>query len=239
MLDELSLSTGALRSTTSILISSSSSNHHFVGAPIDVSPSSILKSVIIANQFCNAPKINDIKSSVKRRNNTTIKKKSVKWGLIKRYDPQNNQNDIDGMWYNQHELKAFKEERRKVVQAIKIVRGDLRALEGTEYVTRGFECYQSIKFNRTIRNQRKVVIESVLRLQDKQRLSLGVINPEQIASACIRHSNWARFWATDIGMKDSIFVVEQQQQFLSTTTTGAAIIRKDSLDSFGKRLVKE
>jgi len=223
MLDQLLPSSDPLRSASHhMLMSSSNHHHHFVGAPIDVSPSSILKSVI-KKQICNAPIIN---VSNKRRN----RRGSVQWGSIKSYDSPISQDDISRMWYNQQDLKAFKEERRKVVQAIKNARGNLIALEGTKYITRGFECYQSIKFNRTIREQRKVVIESVLRLQHKQRLSC-VENPEQIAFVCSRNSSWARSWATDLGMKDSIAT----QQGYSVI----AINKASSLDSFGKRLVKE
>jgi len=149
----------------------------------------------------------DVTTSNKRRRRTM---KNVNWGSLKCHSSSVTQNDINQMWYNEHELKMFKEERRRVVKAIKNVRGDLSALEGTEYVTRGFECYQSIKFNRTIREQRKVVIESVLRTQHKQRLCCEY-DPEEIALMCRRRSSWARSWATDLGMKDSSTILEEEK----------------------------
>lgn len=147
-------------------------------------------------------------TSNKRRKRT---RKSVNWGSIECYASSVTQNDVNRMWYNEHELKVFKEDRKRVVRAIKNVRGDLSALDGTEFVTRGFECYQSIKFNKTIREQRKVVIESVLRTQHKQRLCCEH-DPEEIAVMCRRRSSWARSWATDLGMKDSSFIFAQEEE---------------------------
>merc|ERR1712232_1431199 len=81
--------------------------------------------------------------------------------------------------------------------------GHMSALEGTKYITRGFECYQSVKFNKTIHQQRRAVLESVLTLQHHQQQT-SKPNPDQIAAVCSEHSRWARFWATDLGMKHAI-----------------------------------
>jgi len=107
------------------------------------------------------------------------------------------------MMKQRQDLEAWQEEKRQIIKAIKYVKGNMRLLEGTKYITRGFECYQSTKFNQTIRQQRRVVLDSVLQLQRQQRKT-STLNPEQIASVCRKHSNWARYWATDLGMKNAI-----------------------------------
>lgn len=185
-------------------------NEFVVGPPPidDIPPPPMRRKPLSRKKLCDAPTTSFDVSSNKRRRRI---KKTVDWGSIKCYASSVTQNDINRMWYNERELKTFKEERRRVVHAIKNVRGDLSALEGTEYVTRGFECYQSIKFNRTIREQRKVVIDCVLRTQHKQRLCCEY-DPEEIAFICRRRSSWARSWATDLGMKDASSILSTQEK---------------------------
>lgn len=107
------------------------------------------------------------------------------------------------MWYNAQDLESFQLEKRKVIKALKHVKGDLRVLEGTRYVTRGFECYQTIEFNRTLRRQRKAVVESVLQIQREQILQSGTVTDEEaIAHAARYGSMWAREYAHRIALKD-------------------------------------
>lgn len=129
--------------------------------------------------------------------------KSVHWGSTTCYDSTMTRDEVDCLWYNRQELKVCQEEKRQTIKAIKLVKGNMGLLEGTKYITRGFECYQSIKFNRTIREQRRAVVDSVLQLQRQQR-ETSTIDPDQMAFICSKHSNWARSWATDLGMKNAI-----------------------------------
>jgi hypothetical protein len=100
-------------------------------------------------------------------------------------------------------LEAFQLEKRKVIKALKHVKGDMRVLEGTRYVTRGFECYQTVDFNRTLRRQRKAVVESVLQVQRDQILKTGVVNDEEAIAHTARHgSMWAREYAHRLALKD-------------------------------------
>lgn len=67
------------------------------------------------------------------------------------------------------DLERFQREKRKVIKALKHVKGDLASLEGTKYVTRGFEGYQTIEFNRIVRKQRRAVVESVMSVQRQRK----------------------------------------------------------------------
>lgn len=117
------------------------------------------------------------------------------------------------MWYNSKDLEEFQLEKRKVIKALKHVKGDLKKLKGTRYVTRGFECYQTIDFNRIVRSQRKAVVENVLQVQNEQILKTGCVNDEEIAQAARQGSMWAREYAHHMGLKDEEAVRLGWQEF--------------------------
>jgi hypothetical protein len=119
-------------------------------------------------------------------------------------------------------LEQFQREKRKIIRALKHVKGDLTALEGTKYVTRGFECYQSVPFNRRIRKQRQAVVRQVLDLQSEQKQAAVTVivnvdddsdgmqttassdNSEALAEVARQESSWARGLAFQLGQKDAV-----------------------------------
>jgi hypothetical protein len=111
------------------------------------------------------------------------------------------------------DLEEFQLEKRKVIKALKHVKGDLKLLKGTRYVTRGFECYQTVDFNRIVRNQRKAVVENVLQVQNEQILKTGCLDDEAIAQAARHGSMWAREYAHHMGLKDEEAVRLGWQEF--------------------------
>jgi hypothetical protein len=71
-------------------------------------------------------------------------------------------------------------EKRNIVRMMKRLNGDLTSLEGTHFEIRGFENYQSVEFNRKMRQHRQEIIEKVLLTQDRHRRCLF-----QDSSICI------------------------------------------------------
>jgi hypothetical protein len=123
-------------------------------------------------------------------------------------------------------LEQFQQEKRKIIRALKHVKGDLAALEGTKYVTRGFECYQSVPFNRRIRKQRQAVVRQVLEHQSRQQQNQqqaavmieaadqngmrtttacsSETNSEALAEVARQESAWARGLAIQLGQNDAV-----------------------------------
>jgi HD-GYP domain-containing protein (c-di-GMP phosphodiesterase class II) len=69
-------------------------------------------------------------------------------------------------------LEGFQRDKKKVIKALKHVKGNVTCLEGTKYVVRGLENYQTLEFNRTIRNQRRAVLKRVLQVQREQQQTM-------------------------------------------------------------------
>jgi hypothetical protein len=128
-------------------------------------------------------------------------------------------------------LEQFQREKRKVIKALKYVKGDLASLEGTKYVTRGFECYQTIELNRLVRKQRRAVVESIMNVQRQQREQLRTHQHEHvheqqqlhleeaIAQAARQESAWARELAHQLGLKDEETVRFGWQDFFAEVAT--------------------
>lgn len=126
------------------------------------------------------------------------------------------------------DLEQFQRDKRKVIRALKHVRGDLTVLEHTKYVTRGFECYQSVPFNRRIRKQRQAVVKSVLALQQLQQQSNNSEtttattindNGEALAQVARTESAWARDFALSLGQKDATNVEMGWKEFFAMEVT--------------------
>lgn len=162
------------------------------------------------------------------------RKKSVRWGSAFTYKSTTNPDDFPTIWYNARDLETFQREKRRVVKALKHVDGGLAALEGTKYVTRGFECYQTVAFNRIIRNQRKAVVQNVLALQQEQLIATGMINDEAIAQAARQETAWARDIALEMGLKDEESVRLGWKEFFANVP-----METDSSDSDSSSLSPE
>mmetsp|Transcript_15781 Transcript_15781/g.26427 ORF Transcript_15781/g.26427 Transcript_15781/m.26427 type:complete len:236 (-) Transcript_15781:184-891(-) len=149
------------------------------------------------------------------------KKKSVRWGSAYSYNSNlRNPEDISMMWYTATDLEQFQKEKRKIIRALKHVKGDLAALEGTKYVTRGLECYQSVPFNRRIRKQRQAVVRQVLELQQQQQGS-SCCNPEALGEVARAESAWARDLAHQLGLKDARTVEMGWKEFFAMETSSS------------------
>mmetsp|Transcript_9250 Transcript_9250/g.14223 ORF Transcript_9250/g.14223 Transcript_9250/m.14223 type:complete len:405 (-) Transcript_9250:362-1576(-) len=174
----------------------------------------------------NSPRIKPVatKRFIEHVKNRITKKRrdegrKVRWGTVQSYDSSLTRDEINRSWYNHQDLEVFQEEKRLIIKACKHVKGNIQLLEGTRYETRGFEHYQSPKFNQIIHQQRRVVLDSVLELQQRQRIT-STQNPDEIASICIKHSKWARSWATDLGEKNAIkYDICWQDLFLKDVKT--------------------
>lgn len=126
-------------------------------------------------------------------------------------------------------MEGFQRDKKKVIRALKHVKGYVTSLEGTKYVVRGFENYQTVEFNRLLRNQRRAVLERVLQVQREERnqyqqqllqrqfhhdsgngLEQQSLHHHQhqedveeaIATAARQESAWARELAYRMGLKD-------------------------------------
>lgn len=162
-----------------------------------------------------------------RRQHQRKQRKTVRWGSAYNYESTTNPDDFAIMWYNAKDLEGFQRDKKKVIRALKHVKGDVTSLEGTKYVVRGFENYQTVEFNRLLRNQRRAVLERVLQLQREERnqyqqqllqrqfhhdSSSGLEQQslhhqhhdveEAIATAARQESAWARELAYRMGLKD-------------------------------------
>ena len=121
-------------------------------------------------------------------------------------------------------MEQFQRDKRKVIKALKHVKGDLASLEGTKYVTRGFEWYQTVELNRMVRKQRRAVVERVMNVQREQRdrqeregqyLDHDNEAEEAIALASRQESSWARKLAHQMGLNDEQAVCLGWQEFFA------------------------
>jgi HD-GYP domain-containing protein (c-di-GMP phosphodiesterase class II) len=160
------------------------------------------------------------------------------------------------------DLERFQREKRKVIKALKLVKGDFASLEGTKYVTRGFEGYQTIEFNRIVRKQRRAVVESVMSVQrehkkKKQQLQqvqeengggqadhyYGVMEQddleEAVAHAARQESAWARELAHQMGLKDEETVRLGWQEFFAEVAVDGELSNSDSETSLSSLSVQD
>lgn len=203
--------------------------YKFIPAPPTTSPASIAKESSTSSRKCIRKARKSVRwgSAYTYKSMNSVEDVPIMWYTVSYilYDSCISYNIMQTLTDNNHlfllyypqrqDLDVFQREKKKIIRALKHVKGDLTALEGTKYVTRGFECYQSVPFNRRIRKQRQQVVQKVLELQ---KTNGGAhVAPELLAEASRNESAWAREFALELGAKDAQTNGMGWREFFATT----------------------